>query len=330
MKVPLRCTMLLLVVCISSLLTSQTQDSSSSEPAAQRASAADSTAAASTITIPGPLRSLLRMAGISQKISQDEVVPLLARNVFSQGYEGSPTKGRPTEFLILLSRYVQQARELANLAGSDHVIRVSGCADVRPLLHILGYRVRQDCGKSSTSLVTSDPERAFLTVDSGFPLPDLEETLQGGGKTFAYEFPSSSVPILFTEHDWMSADGEAGDSKDLLDKLLRDPLLVRFYWALFKEENETRNALRQSPGFSQLLPHAAVLDFYGSDLRIRQGRVLVPGGSPTESAWKGLVGASPESSGEFVVHLLAKDKGWLAAYYDAVSRVNQKRQDYFT
>ena len=282
------------------------------------------------ITIPGPLRSFLRMAGISQKVSQKEVVPLLARNVFSQGYEGSPTKGHPTEFLILLARYVQQARELANLAGSDHVIRVSGCADVRPLLRVLGYRVRQDCGKSNTSLVTSDPERAFLTVDSGFPLPDLEETLQGGGKTFAYEFPSSSVPILFTEHDWMTADTEANDSKDLVDKLLRDPLLARLYWALGKEEAETRNALRQSPGFRQLLPYAAPLDFYGSDLRIRQGRVLVPGGSPAEAAWKGLVGANPESSGDFVVHLLAKDKGWLAAYYDAISRVNQSRQEYFT
>ncbi|HXY04651.1 MAG TPA: hypothetical protein VEI49_13850 [Terriglobales bacterium] len=330
MKSPLRCMTLLLAICISSLLSAYAQNSTSADPSGQHSTAAVSAVASSAITIPGPLRSFLRMAGISQKISQEEVVPLLARNVFSQGYEGSPTKGHPTEFLILLSRYVQQARELANLAGSDHVIRVSGCADVRALLHILGYRVRQDCGKSSTSLVTSDPERAFLTVDSGFPLPDLEETLQGGGKPFAYDFPSSSVPILFTESEWMSADTEASDSKDLLDKLLRDPLLARLYWALGKEGNETRNALRQSPGFKQLLPYAAALDFYGSDLRIRQGRVLVPGGSSAESAWKGLVGANPESPGEFVVHLLAKDKGWLAAYYDVISRVSESRQEYFT
>src|SRR5215471_3483053 len=32
-----------------------------------------------TITIPGPLRSFLRMAGISQKVSLDEVLPFLAR-----------------------------------------------------------------------------------------------------------------------------------------------------------------------------------------------------------------------------------------------------------
>ena len=64
-------------------------------------------------------------------------MPLLARNVYMQGYEGG---NRPTEFLILLNRYVQQARELATLAGSEEVIRVAGCEDAKPLLHTLGYR----------------------------------------------------------------------------------------------------------------------------------------------------------------------------------------------
>src|SRR5450432_4096863 len=41
-----------------------------------------------TIAIPGPLRSFLRVAAISQKISADEIAPLLARNIFLLGYEG--------------------------------------------------------------------------------------------------------------------------------------------------------------------------------------------------------------------------------------------------
>jgi len=117
-----------------------------------------------SVVIPGPLRSFLRMAGISQKISAEEVVPLLTHSVYTQGYEGSRDGGRQTEFLILLSRYVHQARELAVLAP-DGTIHVSNCDEAKPLLHVLGYRVRQECGQSSTSLVTSDPERAFLTID---------------------------------------------------------------------------------------------------------------------------------------------------------------------
>jgi hypothetical protein len=282
------------------------------------------------VVIPGPLRSFFRMAGISQKISTDEVLPLLARNVFSQGYEGSQTKGRQTEFLLLLIRYVEQARELAVLARPEAVIRIPRCEEARPLLHVLGYRVRQECGRSTTSLVTSDPDRAFLTVDSGFPLPDLEEALEGGGP-FAYAFPSSKVPVLFAAEDWVGASREATKgNQDLLDALLQDPVLAHLYWAMTRMDRETAAVLRQSPGLEKLLPYAAVLDFYGDEIRVRAGHVVVPGGTQAQASWKELVGVGPASPGEFVPRLLAKDRGWLAAYFDALSRVDQTQQAHLT
>src|ERR1700727_1349942 len=58
---------------------------------------ASSSAPERTVLIPGPLRSFLRMAGMSQEISPEEVLPLLARNVFLYGYEGR----RETEYLLL-------------------------------------------------------------------------------------------------------------------------------------------------------------------------------------------------------------------------------------
>jgi hypothetical protein len=279
------------------------------------------------IIIPGPLRSFLRMAGISQKISTEEVVPLLAHNIFTQGYEGSRDGGRPTEFLILLSRYVHQAKELEVLAGPDGAIHVSNCDEAKALLHVLGYRVRQDCGQSGTSLVTSDPERAFLTTDSGFPLPELEETLQGG-QPFSYGFPASRVPVLYTERDWTKLSSK--NYGDLIETLLREPLLCRLYWALARSDAETRVALQQSVGLGKLVPLAATLDFYGSHICIRSERVIVPGGTGADAAWKELVGASPSSPQEFVPRLLAKDNGWLAAYFDALSRVSQTQQAHFT
>jgi hypothetical protein len=291
------------------------------------------TAQQATVVIPGPLRSFLRMAGISQKVSPEEVIPLLAHNVFSQGYEGWQGNGRPTEFLILLNRYVRQARELALLVGPDGMIHVSSCEEVKPLLHVLGYALRGECGRSTTFLAASDPERAFLTTDSGFPLPDLEEALQSfekGGKPFAYSFPTSRVPVLFTESDWTSAGKESNKGpRHLVDTLLRDPLMARLYWALTRNDFETRAAMRQSVGLKRLLPYADILDFYGSHICIRSGRVLVPGGLEAEADWKDLVGANPGSPEEFVPRLLAKDKGWLAAYFDALSRINQSQQAHF-
>src|ERR1700733_2291199 len=151
-----------------------------------------------SVIIPGPLRSFLRMAGISQKVSKDDVLALLARNVYLRGYQ----QNTPTEFLILIDRYVAQARELQVLAGSNSTIRVAGCDDAGTLVQILGYRLREGCGQKNFTLETANPERAFLTIDSGFPLVELEEALQKDS-AFTYRYPTSRVPVLFHESDWI-------------------------------------------------------------------------------------------------------------------------------
>jgi hypothetical protein len=284
-----------------------------------------------SVTIPGPLRSFLRMAGISQKVSPEEVLPLLARNVAVEGYQGrKDSRGRPTEFLILLKRYVEQARELVTLAGPEGVLRVPACEQGDPLLAVLGYRMRRGCGKDA-SLETAEPERAFLTIDSGFPLAELEATLQGG-EPFVYAFPTTQMPVLFSPADWTQPNPQEkhAPSSDVLNALLDDPVLARLYWAMARMDSETDESFRQFAGIPRLLPFAPVLDFYGSHILIRNGRVAVPGGSLAEPAWKSLAGAEPGSAKDFVARLLAKDDGWLAAYFDTLSRLTPTQQVYFT
>jgi hypothetical protein len=264
------------------------------------------------------------MAAISQKASPDEVTSLLARNVFALGYEGPEPKGRPTEYLILLSRYVQQAKELAALAGPQGVIQISDCEQAKPVLKVLGYRTRPDCGKSSSYLETADPQRAFLTIDSGFPLPVLEKSLQQG-KPFTYEFPVTRVPALTAETDW----AKKGPHQDLVDTLIGDQGFARLYWALSRLDWQTQAVLKQPQNLRRMLPYAAVLDFYGTHIRVRDGRVLVPGGEAAESGWKDLVGVSPGDPAEFILRLVSKDNGWLAAYFDSLSRVSAAQQSHF-
>jgi hypothetical protein len=286
--------------------------------------------ATASVTIPGPLRSFLRMAAISQKASTDEVLPLLARNVFIEGYEGYQSSRRPTEFLILLRRYVQQARELSSLTDRHGVLRVANCEEAKPVLRVLGYRIRPDCGKVSTYLETSEPDRAFITIDSGFPLPELEQSLRGG-KPFEYDYAGSPVPILFTDREWVAAaTSNKPNDKDVIDVILTEPDVSRLYWALSRLDADTTAVLRKSVGIQRLAPVAAVLDFYGTQLRIESGHIVAPGGNEAEPAWKNLVGANPADPGEFVQHLLAKDRGWLAAYFDALSRLNLSEQKHFT
>ena len=296
---------------------------SSAEPAAQPQSLnAQGAVDRSRVRIPGPLPAFLRLAAISQKAAPEEVLPFLARNVTVEGYEYSQDKPRrPTEFLVLLKNYLQQARELQSLAGDAAVLEVNSCEEAERLIPLLGYRFRTPCGPGTT-LETAVPEKAFLAVDSGFPLVELEEALRQG-TPFSYSVASTDVPVLFEANDW------AGNEKSVLDTLIDNPALARLYWGLGKLDEGTRAALRASPGIQKLLPVAPILDFYGSHLYIRSGRVRVPGGEAAERGWRDLVGAGPDSPGEVVPRLLEKDQGWLAAYFDSLGRVPRDQQTYF-
>ena len=220
----------------------------------------------SPATIPGPLSSFLRMAAVSQKVAPDQVLPLVARNAYVLGWE---RESQPTEYLLLVRRYLHQARELVGLAGDKGVIEVTSCNEAKPLLAVLGYRLREGCGKDA-ALETSVPDRAFVTLDSGFPLAALEDALRTG-RPFSYPYPSTQVPLLFTTNDWTSLrrgenQRQAGDE---VQGLLEDRAVARLYWAMSRMDSETRDLLRRSPGLQKLIPVAGVLDFFGSYISVR-------------------------------------------------------------
>jgi len=264
------------------------------------------------------------MDGISQEVGPQEVLPLLARNAFLYGYQ----TGHKTEYLVLADRYVHMARDLEPLADADGKIHITSCDDAGTLIRLLGYQFEHGCSRQDASLITADAQRAFITVDSGFPLSRLEESLQDG-TAFVYPYMSTRVPVLFSEKDWLTVSTQKPAS-DLTDLLLNNQNVDRLYSAMARIEPQTRQALYQSIGLRRLLPVAPAFDFYGSRICVRGGSVVVPGGAAAESDWEELVGASPRSPGEFVIHLMTKGQGWLAAYFDALSRLSPAQQAHLT
>ncbi len=113
-------------------------------------STAATKAEVSVIEIPGPLRSFARMAALSPDLAPDDLLPALARNVVTNGYQAiSSNEGlEQTEYLKLVVRYLSQARELDKLAGKDRAIEIDTCetAATGDLLKVLGYRMRGGCG----------------------------------------------------------------------------------------------------------------------------------------------------------------------------------------
>ncbi len=283
------------------------------------------------VEIPGPLRSFARMAAISPDIAREDVMASLAHNITLNGYSATRASEslEPTEYLKLVIRYLSQARELEKLAGPEKILRVDMCESTvtGDLLRILGYRMRGGCG-SDVALETVNPSRAFLTIDSGFPLSELETALRTN-RPFTLDYHPSRVPILYGPEYWQPA--VAGQKPaDFIDFFLADPSICRLYSATAALDPDTAEQIRKDLPAAKAKVYAHVLDFFGSMFEVRDGKAIVPGGARSEKMWAELVGVSPEKGAAFFERLIEKDDGWLASYYDSLARINGPVEVYLT
>jgi hypothetical protein len=269
------------------------------------------------------------MAAISSDIQPEDVLPALARNVVTNGYQASHSNEalEQTEYLKLVHRYLSQARELEKFAGQSKVIKIENCesAQAGELLRILGYRMRGGCG-SEVVLETVNATRAFLTTDSGFPLPELELALRTN-RPFQYDFHPTTVPVLYGADYWLLAKEK---DADFIDAFLAEPAMCRLYLGLSKLDRETAEELRKAIAMPRLRAYAHVLDFFGAMFEIRGGKALLPGGQRSAAAWGEIAGVSPDQGAAFFEKLVAKDDGWLASYYDALARISGPVRDYLS
>jgi hypothetical protein len=285
--------------------------------------------ASPTIPIPGPLRSFARMTAIAGDANPDDVLPALARNVVTNGYQASHNNEalEQTEYLKLVHRYLSQAHELEKLAGESKILRIENCESpsVGELLRILGFRIRGGCG-SEVVLETVNAARAFLTTDSGFPINQLEEALRTN-RPFTYDYHPTAAGVLFGQEYWASGSKDK-DIGDFADYFISDPSLCRLYLGLSKLDRETAEELRKAIPFARLKAYSHVLDFFGGMFEIRGGKAVLPGVAHSGAVWADLVGASPDRGTDFFDKLMAKDDGWLASLYDSVARINGPVQEY--
>ena len=102
--------------------------------------------------------------------------------------------------------------------------------------------MRGGCG-SEVVLETVNATRAFLTIDSGFPLAQLEQSLRTN-RPFVYDFKPSQVPVLYGKEYWLSAQ-EKQDG-EFIDTFLSDPALCRLYLGLSKLDSETAEQIAEA------------------------------------------------------------------------------------
>jgi len=72
-----------------------------------------------------------------------------------------------------------------------------------------------------------------------------------------------------------------------------------------------------------LLRHAGAFAIFGPSVRIRGGKVAVPGGEDLEPAWQSLVGAEVARPAQFVKRLFGDENGQLIWFYDSLAQLDE-------
>ncbi len=132
------------------------------------------------------------------------------------------------------------------------------------------------------------------------------------------------VPGLLPPAAWEAVLGATVAPNDLAAAVLGDRSAAFLYQGLFAVDGET---LEFFAGNTALLTavyrrSAAAFAAYSDGIRVRGGRVEVPGGEPAERAWEIALGAPPADPGRFISSLLESNGGRLAQLFAALGRLD--------
>jgi hypothetical protein len=140
------------------------------------------------------------------------------------------------------------------------------------------------------------------------------------------------VPLPLDASIWRESllDRQVPDDQ-IIGAILADRRTALLYHGLAGLNDETlawlgpeRDTLRH------LLRHSGAFAVFGPSVRVRAGRIDVPGGADAEPLWQALVGADPAKPGAFVRRLFGDDSGVLAWFYDAISNLDEGQMRFAT
>ncbi len=150
------------------------------------------------------------------------------------------------------------------------------------------------------------------------------------GGAAAITQPEDDVPLPFDAATWtrLTARGSRTPSC-LLAALLSDRRAALLYHGLVSVDEPTRAYLSSIPSLPGKLIDGirpSVIATLGRSIRVRDGRMDVPGGAPAVPMWEGLLDRRVSEPEGFILELLQRDRGRLAVLYDAIDHLDPPRQ----
>jgi hypothetical protein len=137
------------------------------------------------------------------------------------------------------------------------------------------------------------------------------------------ELGNDRVPLPLTPQLWNEmVPGVVMDHGALVSAILQNRTAALVYYGLSALDDDTlRWVATDRTTLLHFRKHPEIFAVFGRSIRVRDGRVIVPGGRDAEPLWRSLVGADPARPGEFIERVFSGD-GRLAFLYDVIAHLD--------
>ena len=284
------------------------------------------------IRVPGGADALRRVASLGDgpRIKAGVLADLIRaqyRNTSEGAEEARDRLKRYLEHMLAVEQAVADWPDglvLAAATGADRRRQET----FRDAVELFGLRVRTNRGQATVEVDRGGEsvERQQWLAAARISATSIAERLNAGDAV-RITVPSDEVPLPLPAA-WASQVFRPGT--DPLVQFVTAPRSNFTYLGLSRLDRDTLSWIASRPDvFKKIVEdRAPVFGGFSHGLRVREGRVLTPGGDSAVAIWERLVDAPVTDPARFVDRLFEKDDGRLAYFYSAVAGLDSRRQDF--
>ncbi len=286
------------------------------------------------IAVPGGLKALAAIAGLTGAPSEADFFQEYARRIAQHAADGGSREARVLAENI--RTYLTVATELSSMAasaGGRLTLSLDTPANrekASRVLKLLGWRIGKREGEDYIEPADEESDAPRQLVGSALDIDELEmaKALSTGG-TYRFEIRPgrasfSGMPV------WRGILGGIQPGA-FLEALARNPRAAGAYGALASAGPSVTEGMAAAIGLAALVNrYGDALRLYGDSFRVEGGRAETPGGPAADDAWTELAGVTPRNPAAFFPALLQRDQGKLAAFYFAVWSGDEVHRRYIT
>jgi hypothetical protein len=289
----------------------------------------------SQLDVPGTPAALAWAAGLdpqAKSLTPEWVLLETIRAI--HGEPDTPLLRNVQDYLRLINAYEADRRALGDRVSLGLAADRQRREAFETFLETAGFGLgRSRRGEPEQVVRRTDAEsadRRTLLTAAGTAIERLEARLNAGEEVTAASLavPWFSVPLPLDREWW---DATLGPGVDPFTAMVTDRRAALLFYGLSSLDADTRKYLVDAPHLvPELLRNASVFAAYGGHLRVRRGRIEVPGGDEAAAWWETLVGAPVTSPDQFITRLLKLRSGRTAYFYSLLDSIGEARVRFIT